>query len=163
MVLGIFLFSCTTKTPEPEKTTGNFENALSGEEISRARITPEILWKFGRVSDHQLSPDGKTVIYGVTRYDVATNLKMTDIFSVPSVGGNATKLTGGNYSCSNQRFIPGTELIAYLSSESGSAQIWMINYDGSNKKKISEIPDGINGFEFAPDGKHLFYLSDVKI
>ena len=161
--MGVFVFSCTPEIRETGKPAGNFENALTAEEITGARITPEVLWKFGRVSDHELSPDGETVIFGVTRYDVSANLKMTDLFSVPSGGGNEVKLSDGKYSCFNQRFIPGTELIAYLSAESGSTQIWVVNYDGSNKKKISEIPEGINGFEFAPDGKHLFYLRDIKI
>ena len=147
--LVVFLYSCTRETNENKKPSGNFNNTLTQEEIAKARITPEVLWKFGRVTDHRLSPDGKTVIYGVTRYDVATNLKMTDIYSIPVNGGDAIKLTDGKYSCTNQRFIPGKSQIAYLSSESGSAQIWIMNTDGSGKKQISEIPEGINGFEFA--------------
>ncbi len=161
--LAVIFYSCVNSEKNEPKVVGNFENQLTQEEISRARITPEVLLKFGRVSDHQLSPDEKTVIYGVTRYDVVTNLKMTDIFSIPTEGGNPIKLSDSKYSCTNQRFIPGTEFIAFLSSESGSAQIWIMNKDGGNKRKMSEIQDGIAGFEFAPDGKHLFYLRDVKI
>jgi hypothetical protein len=34
--------------------------------FSQERLTPELLWKLGRVSDVQLSPDGKTVLFGIT-------------------------------------------------------------------------------------------------
>lgn len=165
VLCSFILFSCSNKNEKtiPDKPQGNFDNILTSEEIAGARLTPEILWKFGRVSDHQLSPDGKTILFNVTRYDAATNLRMTDIFSVPSEGGTPVKLSDSKYECTNQRFVPGKELIAYLSSETGTPQIWLMDYQGNNKRKVSEIPDGINGFEFAPDGKNLFYLKDVQV
>jgi dipeptidyl aminopeptidase/acylaminoacyl peptidase len=161
-ILCISSAACRKKSTETIPA-GNFTNALTGDEIRLARITPEVLWKFGRVSDHQVSPDRKTVIFGVTRYDVATNLKMTDIFSVPAEGGDTMKLTDSRFSCSNHRFIPGTDLIAYISAASGSPQIWSMNRNGGMKRRMTDFKDGINGFEFAPDGIHLFYTRDVKV
>lgn len=35
-------------------------------EIKDGKMTPEALLAFGRVSDPQLSPDGKTILYGVS-------------------------------------------------------------------------------------------------
>ena len=29
-------------------------------------MTPEVLWPFGRLNDVQVSPDGKTLLYGVS-------------------------------------------------------------------------------------------------
>jgi len=36
-------------------------------------MTPEALWAFGRVSDPQVSPDGETVLYGVSYYSIEQN------------------------------------------------------------------------------------------
>ena len=68
-------------------------DSLSKVEITADRMTPELLWKFGRIWDAQLSPDGKTVIYNVQRYNATTNKGYIDIFSVPAEGGDAVQLT----------------------------------------------------------------------
>ena len=38
----------------------------SDPEIVDGRMTPEVLLSLGRLSDPQLSPDGKTILYGVS-------------------------------------------------------------------------------------------------
>ena len=56
------LIGCQNKEEKsnlPEE--GDFLNQITEKEILDARLTPELLWKFGRVADMQLSPDGKLV------------------------------------------------------------------------------------------------------
>jgi hypothetical protein len=36
-------------------------------------LTPEMLWKLGKVGGEMISPDGKNAIYGVTFYNMAEN------------------------------------------------------------------------------------------
>lgn len=140
---------------------GDFLNQITEQEIQGARLTPELLWKFGRVADMQLSPDGKTVLYLVTRYDAKTDKKHTWIFNISSEGGQPFNLTEGLPSCSNPRWID-NKTIAYLSKDKDVMRIWKMNVDGSDKMIVSENQKDINGFEFAPTGKRLFYLQDVK-
>ncbi len=140
---------------------GDFLNQITEQEIQGARLTPELLWKFGRVADMQLSPDGKRVMYLVTRYDAKTDKKHTWIFTISSEGGQPFNLTEGLPSCSNPRWID-DRTIAYLSKDKDVMRIWRMNADGSDKMIVSENQKDINGFEFAPTGKRLFYLQDVK-
>ncbi len=159
LVSSVMVLSCS-KAKETEKpVVGDFTNALTPEEISAAKLSPEILWKFGRVADQQLSPDGKSVLYNVTRYDAAVNKSQTKIYKVSTEGGDPVDLGVGG----NMRWKPGSDLVGFISSESGSAQIWEMNADGSGKVQLTAIEGGINGFEFAPDGKKFFYTKDVKI
>lgn len=160
----VFIVSaCITNTNKQEyKPEGDFSNTLTEEEIQGGKLTPEILWKFGRVSEMQLSPDGKNVMYNVSRYDVKTNKKLTSIFVVSSDGGEAKNLTSDMPSCYNPRWI-GNNKIAFLSSKSGSSQIWTMQPDGSAKTQVSALDKEINGFEFSPEGSRLFYLQDVKL
>ncbi|MCB8994401.1 MAG: S9 family peptidase [Bacteroidales bacterium] len=151
--------SCSQQSSKVTETKADFSNTLTAEELSGGRLTPEILWKFGRVSDHQLSPDGSTIIYNITRYDAATNLHQTNIFKISAEGGEPQILCEG----SNMRWKPESDLIGYISSESGSDQIWEMNQDGSGKIQITDIPGGINSFEYAPNGKLLYYVKDVKM
>ncbi len=155
--------NCTTgdqKQATPEE--GDFSNTLTQEEISNARLTPELLWKFGRLSDMQLSPDGITVIYTVTRYDVKTNKKHTSIFSVSARGGKQVNLTEGFPTCSNPEWID-NNYIAFLSAVNDVMQIWKMKSDGSDKQVISRATSDIQGFGFAGNGKRLYYLQNVKM
>ena len=158
-----FLAVVTRKrTTQDAVDESNYSNDLTAEELSGARLTPEMLWKFGRLGEIQPSPDGKTIIYTVTRYDYHTNKHHTWIFSVPAEGGNSVNLTMGSPSCANPRWI-NNKSIAYLCESDGSMQIWKMDPDGSHKTVVSKITGGINGFEFTNSGDRLFYLQDVKL
>lgn len=153
---------CQTKVETPASDMGDFSNQLTAEEIKGGVLTPEMLWKFGRVDEMQLSPNGTAVLYTVTRYDAKTDKKNTWIFSVATVGGDAINLTEGFPPCSNPRWID-NDRIAFLCKDKDVDKIWIMNADGTDKRVSSDLIRSIGGFEFAPDGKHLFYLQDVKI
>jgi len=162
VLLTILLVSGGCKSTSTVKEEGDFTNQLTPQEIAGGKMTPEMLWKFGRIGDAQLSPDGKTVIYNVTRYDAKINKKNTWIYAVSTNGGEPKNLTQDFPSCLNPRWIS-DDKIAFLSATDGISQVWVMNADGSFKKQVSEAKSEINGFEFAPNGNKLFYLLDVKM
>lgn len=59
-------------------------------QVSKAQsvMTPELLWKLGRVSLEGTTPDGQYVIYGVKNYVVADNKGETTIYKIPVGGGD---------------------------------------------------------------------------
>lgn len=162
--LVILLFSCTQEKPLPENIgETDFNTALTTLEKEKGVLSPEILWKFGRVSDPQVSPDKTRVIYGVTRYRAKTNESNTDILAVSLDDSEITSITSMKGSEFNQRWHPDGEKIGFLHAEDGEIQIWEVNSDGTNPKRISNIPGGINSFEYSPDGKSILYTQDVKL
>lgn len=87
-------------------------------------MTPEILWSFGRISDVQVSPDGKQILYGVSYYDIPSNRSNRELYVMDTDGGNKRRLTrtpGGEY---NARWRPDGRKIGYISHTSGSGQLW---------------------------------------
>ncbi len=166
VLLHVWLVILATSCYQPElreSENSGYADTLTKEEIQHARLTPEILWKFGRVSDHQLSPDDSTVIFNITRYNVQTNGKITDIASVPVSGGEMKILTSSDGIYYNLRWTPDGEKIGYITGSTGTDQIWEMNPDGSGKKQISNIEGGVKGFEYSPDGTHMLYLKEVKV
>ncbi len=131
--------------------------------FSQGRMTAELLWKFGRVSEMQVSPNGKTILYGVTYYDLKENKGSRNLYTVPVAGGMPTKITDFKGSLNNAVWRPDGKKIGYLSSESGTSQLWEMNPDGSGKKQISNIEDGINGFEYSPAMNNILFIKDVKL
>ncbi len=157
-VSAIFLTSCTP-APETSSIEADFSGNLSPEEIAGGVMTPEILWKFGRLGEMQLSPDGKQVVYNVTRYNVETNGSITDIYMVSTEGGEAIRLTDGKGKYYSPQWFPTGEKIGYLSE----GQLWEMTPEGSDKKKVSSIEPGINSFAWSPDGSKILLTVDVKL
>src|SRR5438477_3510411 len=56
-------------------------------------MTVDDLLRIPRVSDAQISPDGKTVTYVLTEVDLANNRLSSGIWLTPSDGGTPTQLT----------------------------------------------------------------------
>ena len=126
-------------------------------------FSAELMWKLGRVSDAQISPDGKSVLYGVTHYELEENKGKRELYILPVAGGEARKLTNHDFSCHNGIWRPDGQAIGYLNADFGSVQIWEMNPDGSNPRQVSEVAGGINGFAYSPDGKHILFTKDVKL
>jgi len=136
---------------------------LAIQATAQERVTPELLWKLGRVGDVQVSPDGKWLVYPVTRYDLNANKGNSDLYLISSEGGAPVRLTDTPTGEFNAIWRPDGKKIGYISSESGSSQIWEMNPDGSAKMKVSDISDGVNGFAYSPDMKHIVFIKQVKL
>jgi dipeptidyl aminopeptidase/acylaminoacyl peptidase len=136
---------------------------ISLQSIAQDRYTPELLWKLGRVSDIQVSPDNKSILYGVSWYNLAENKGNRDLYSIPVSGGAAVKVTNFKGSEGNGIFRPDGKKIAFLSAESGSMQIWEANPDGSAPIQISNTGSDITGFSYSPNMKYILYTQRVKL
>lgn len=128
------------------------------------RFTPELLWKFGRLGDVQVSPDGKTILFGVKYYNLETNKGDRELYSMPVEGGEPTKLTGLVGSEFNALWRSDGKKIGFLAAnDSGIVQLWEMNTDGSEQKVITDIDGGVNGFVYSPSGDKILFIKDVKL
>jgi dipeptidyl aminopeptidase/acylaminoacyl peptidase len=125
-------------------------------------MTPEILWSFGRVSDIQLSPDTKTVLFGISYYSIKEDKGNRDLYSIDVKTKEMKQLTRTSFGEYNAVWRPDGKKIGFLSSESGSMQLWEMNPDGSDKKQISDIEGGITGFKYSPDQTKILFTKEVK-
>jgi len=126
-------------------------------------MTPEVLWSFGRVGSSQVSPDGKTVLYDVTWFNIPENKSYRDLYLVSVEGGTGKRITDTPEKESEAVWRPDGKKIGYISTASGEPQFWEINPDGTTPTQISKVKDGISGFKYAPDMKHIFYIGTVKL
>ncbi len=127
------------------------------------RYTPELLWKLGRVSSVQVSPDGKTILYSISKYKLEENKGASNLYTMPVNGGAPKQITNSKKSIGNGIFRPDGKKIAYLSSQSGSMQIWEANVDGTSPVQITNCKTDITGFSYSPDMKYMLYTQRVKL
>lgn len=147
-----------TNTKEPLK----IDVSLTDAEKSAGILTPEILWKFGRIGDFALSPDGKLVAFTVAYYNLQEDRGITNLYVMETKGGEPKKLTDETSSESAPQWSNNGEYIRFLSDKSGSSQIWQIKPNGDELVQLSSIDGDVNGFNFSPDGTKLVYSKDVK-
>ncbi len=126
-------------------------------------MTAETLWEFGRVSDIRVSPDGKTILFGITYFDVEANKGTRNLYIMPVSGGTPKQITNTSINEFNALWRPDGNKIGFLSSESGSVQLWEMDIDGNNREKVSDIPGGISGFNYSPDLKNIAFFKKVNV
>lgn len=128
-------------------------------------MTPEVLWSFGRLGDVQVSPDGKTLLYGVSYYSKELNKSNRELFTIPAEGGSPkqlTKTSAGEYNAIWS--VDGKKIFYLAAGEKGNGlQIWSMNADGTGKMQISDVPEGVTNIKIAPNGTQILFTSEIKV
>jgi len=124
-------------------------------------ITVEDMFQIARVSDPQVSPDGKLVVYAVGTPDLEENKVRTALWLAPTDGGAPRQLTAGTKSDRHPRFSPDGKQILFESNRSGDFQLWVIDLDGGEARQLTTIASEANGAQWSPDGKSIVFVSAV--
>ncbi len=132
-------------------------------ELSNDIQSPEVLWAYGRLSDVQVSPDGNSLLYGLSYYSIDQNKGNRELYLMNPDGSDVVQLTHSPKSEFNALWRPDGKKIGFLSSASGSVQLWEMNTDGAGLQKISDIEGGVGGFSYAPDMSHILFIKEVCI
>ena len=128
-----------------------------------AKFTPELLNSLGRVSDAQVSPDGKKVLYGVSTPNIENNNSNRELWVMDINGKNAVQITNTEKSETNAVWFDGGKKIAFAyPNEKGVNQMWVMNADGTDRRCVSNMEKDIEGFVLSPDEKKVIIVSTVK-
>ena len=144
------------ESPTDEPIIGRSDIRIEGK-----RMTPEALWAMGRIGDISVSPDQQHIAYSVTYYSVPQNKSNSELFVMKADGTENSQITRSS-SREGQPVWKSDGKLAYLSSESGSSQIWEMNPDGTGKKQLTNYDGDIEGFGFSPDGSKVLFIAQVK-
>ena len=129
-------------------------------------ITLDDLARIGRVSNPVISPDGKWVLYSVSRMDLKEDKNHTELWMVPWSGGEAVQLTSGLLQAGHPAFSPDGKYISFLSSRPGKtkgAQVWVMNRMGGEPEQLTAITDQqLDSYEWSPDSKRLLLTLEPK-
>lgn len=140
-------------------------------------ITIEDLYKINFLSRPRISPDGQRVAYVATDIDARTHTYRSAIWAVPSVGGEATKLTTASANATNPGWSPDGRWLAFISEREGEAsraatteqkklgkdkpQIWLLPTNGGEAHQLTFLPHGVAAPAWSPDGQWLAFCAEV--
>jgi dipeptidyl aminopeptidase/acylaminoacyl peptidase len=120
-------------------------------------IQAEDLYRYQRLFDPQISPDGRHVIVCVERVDRETEKKHISLWLVPTEKGSPRQFTFGDFRDTHPRWSPDSTQIAFLSNrgDEKQAQFYLIPVDGGEARPLTSLLGDFDGFEWSPDGLQL--------
>src|SRR5258708_39343998 len=118
----------------------------------------QAMMRLARIGDPHVSPDGRNVAFTVQTIDVEKNRRPNQIFVAPLAGGVPRKIADDS---ERARWSPDSRRIFFVSTRSGSSQIWVMDADGSNAKQITNLATEASGILVSPDGNSLLFASEV--
>jgi dipeptidyl aminopeptidase/acylaminoacyl peptidase len=115
-----------------------------------------------RVSDPQLSPDGRRVLFVRTTTDSATGKRNADIWVVPADGSAPPRpFIEGPKTDGSPRFLS-NDRVVFASTRDGAAQLYVADGEGRNARAITTLGAGVQEpIVVSPDGRMVAFVSDV--
>lgn len=132
VIAAVGLGACDDRRPQPL----TIDNALTADEIAAGRLTPEVMWKMSRAGSSSLSPDGTTLLYAQTDYNMAQNRGVTTIWVQDMASGAVTRLTDTASNNADPKWSADGRKIYFLSDRSGSMQVWRMNAASATRPRL---------------------------
>ena len=133
--------------------------------VAQNVMTPELLWKLGRVSPLGISKDGKSIVYKVSIPSMEENKSNSKLYTIPVNGGNPVEIKESESLLKDKNVSPDGKFIVY-SEEVKIEKVLGKDYYPALEKSNVQIYDGLDyrHWDTWNEGKHnhVFYKSTAK-
>ncbi len=126
-------------------------------------FTPDDLVRLKRVSDPQVSPDGRYVAYVVAETNLEADNRRSDLWLIDLTASDAAprRLTQNPANDSSPRWSADNKFIYFLSSRSGSSQVWRLPLAGGEATQVTDYPRDVGALAVAPSGSRIAVSMEV--
>ncbi len=120
-------------------------------------FTAQDLVTMERVGSPVLSPDATRVVYTVRATDLDKNRGITQLWMLDlrHPAASPVRLTQGDSSSTDPEWSPAADAIYFLSTRSGSSQVWRLPLGGGEASPVTALPVEVDNFRLAPGGDRL--------
>jgi dipeptidyl aminopeptidase/acylaminoacyl peptidase len=120
-------------------------------------FTVEDMVSMERVGSPAVSPDATRVIYTVRTTDLAKNRGHTELWMVDLRAGKPVpqRLTSDAASSSDPEWSASGDAVYFLSSRSGSSQVWRLAVTGGEPTRVTDLALDVDNFRMAPNGERI--------
>ncbi|MBS0657373.1 MAG: S9 family peptidase [Verrucomicrobia bacterium] len=132
--------------------------ALAASEPAPKRFDAAAFRQLVRLSEPQISPDGRSVLLVVARQNHTLNRWENQLVKIEVASGRETVLTRDYPDLRHPRWSPSGDRIAFLSAPA-AVQIFLLPAAGGKAQRISGARRGVLHFAWRPDGKSLAFAT----
>jgi dipeptidyl aminopeptidase/acylaminoacyl peptidase len=128
-------------------------------------IAPEDLFRFRFVVAADLAPDGSRVVFAQTRIAAGEKedddeVEHTDLYLLEVETGATRRLTFSDSTNSAPAISPDGSTVAFTSSRTDKAQLWLLPLDGGEPRRLTDLPQGVGGGAvWSPDGRKIAFTA----
>jgi dipeptidyl aminopeptidase/acylaminoacyl peptidase len=123
------------------------------------RLNPNDVYRLKSISNSEISPDGKWVLFSVSSPDSAKNKKQSDLFMTSWDGKESFQLTHSEEGEGSATFSPDGKYISYLSSKKVDSiennQIWLMDRRGGEARQFSKVKGDLQSYLWNSDGSKI--------
>jgi dipeptidyl aminopeptidase/acylaminoacyl peptidase len=120
------------------------------------------LFRIKLISDPQVSPNGQSAAFVLTWLRKKEDDYASNIWMVPTDAHTPAKaFTRSESRDTSPRWSPSGGELAFLSTRSGKAQVWVIPVSGGEAHQITRIKNGVQEFEWSPDGRWIAFTAKI--
>lgn len=126
-------------------------------------MKPADLTKIRTLASPTVHPDGRDVVFVLSRPDVEDNRYRTDLWrlDLQSEEAGPVRLTRSTRDSSPAYSPDGSTLALLRAGEDGPAQLHIMPADGGDARPLTDQPLGVSSFAWSPDSSHLVYAARV--
>jgi dipeptidyl aminopeptidase/acylaminoacyl peptidase len=141
----------------------------------RRPIRADDLFEIAVVSDPQISPDGRSVAYVLSRVDRVANDYCSTIWMANAETGEADPFTRGSRHEGHPRWSADGRYLAFLSDRDtpesgdwtdgetrGKTQVYVIPATGGEARRVTSHPGSVSDFAWSPTGDRLAFVGRVR-
>ncbi|MEM0994625.1 MAG: S9 family peptidase [Bacteroidota bacterium] len=113
------------------------------------------------VSDPQIAPNGKEIVYRRMGFDIMNDRSVGNLWTINADGTQHQKLTNREVSESQACWSPSGDRIAFVSSTRSGAEIYLYWKQNAKIAKLTQLEKSPSNLSWSPDGKHLAFTMKV--
>ena len=134
-----------------------------GASAQTRRIELADLAKITSVSDPQISPDGKSIVFVVSRPNLEQDRSDRELVQMDIASGAQHSLTYERKGVGSPRWSPNGDRLAFVAVEGtgkdARPQVFVLPMTGGEARKLTDAPNGIEQFAWRPNGQDIAYVS----
>ncbi len=118
-----------------------------------------------QLSEPQLSPDGRQLLYQLGEADWEANKRVSHVWRIDADGSGQVQLTNGEGGEESPRWSPDGSRIAFLAERGDieGTQIYLINNDVGEALALTDHRASVSNIAWSPDGRSIYFIAEEPL